>query len=91
MFTLDCLEPSAIIARKCIYIPVRAGEGTRSLADLQANDMMEGLIEPQLQQYFMMRILRMRMWRPGRNLHRIWPQVEAILDDLNYSRKPYQP
>ncbi len=91
----DCLEPSAENGGKEVYLYPGEGQGKvrEILADLQANGYDGGIsIEPHLAAVFHdADSQNADAGDPVEIYIEYGRKLEAILDDLNYSRKPYQP
>ena len=91
----DCLEPSADNGGKEVYLYPGEGQGKvrEILADLQANGYDGGIsIEPHLAAVFHdANSKNADSGDPVEIYIEYGRKLEAILDDLNFSHKPYQP
>ena len=91
----DCLEPSADNGGKEVYLYPGEGQGKvrEILADLQANGYEGGIsIEPHLAAVFHdANSKNADSGDPVEIYIEYGRKLEAILDDLNFSHKPYQP
>ncbi|MAE53546.1 MAG: sugar phosphate isomerase [Opitutae bacterium] len=91
----DCLEPSADNGGKEVYLYPGEGQGKvrEILADLQANGYEGGIsIEPHLAAVFHdANSKNAESGDPVEIYIEYGRKLEAILDDLNFSHKPYQP